>query len=129
LGGDDEDLGGYKSGDAFPLSIVDTAGPSPTLRFGRDDKVKGNPPPCKSSMWDVKEERRPVGCGGTPLKPKPGLTLVSCTLHQATAACAAFSKESRMKFINANRLHRKSGAWGPQTFVARFRLRGKFAGA
>ena len=28
-------------------------------------------------------------------------------------ACAAFSKESRMRFTNANKLHRKSGGtWG-----------------
>jgi hypothetical protein len=32
-------------------------------------------------------------------------------LHEApnTIACAAFSKESRMKFANANKLDRKSG--------------------
>jgi hypothetical protein len=32
-------------------------------------------------------------------------------LHEAPNrfACAAFSKESRMKFANANKLHRKSG--------------------
>jgi hypothetical protein len=32
-------------------------------------------------------------------------------LHVAppTAACAAFIKESRMKFANASKLHRKSG--------------------
>jgi hypothetical protein len=34
---------------------------------------------------------------------------ISCTRHQATTACAAFIEESRMKFINANKLHRKSG--------------------
>src|SRR6202453_4549717 len=39
-------------------------------------------------------------------------TRISCTRHQATAACAAFIKESRMKFINASKLHRKSGVWG-----------------
>src|ERR1700685_1854139 len=38
-------------------------------------------------------------------------TRISCTRHQATATCAAFIKESRMKFINANKLHRKSGVW------------------
>jgi hypothetical protein len=36
-------------------------------------------------------------------------TRISCTWHQATATCAAFIEESRMKFINANELHRKSG--------------------
>src|ERR1700685_1217845 len=38
--------------------------------------------------------------------------LISCTRHQATAASAAFVEESRMEFINANRLHRKSGEHG-----------------
>jgi hypothetical protein len=36
-------------------------------------------------------------------------------LHGAppTPACAAFIKESRMKFANARKLHRKSGVrWG-----------------
>src|SRR6204780_5210828 len=36
-------------------------------------------------------------------------TRISCTQHQPTATCAAFIEESRMKFINANKLHRKSG--------------------
>jgi hypothetical protein len=39
-------------------------------------------------------------------KPHPW---ISCTRHQATTACAAFIEESRMKFINANKLYRKSG--------------------
>jgi hypothetical protein len=34
---------------------------------------------------------------------------ISCTRQQATTACAAFIEESRMKFINANNLRRKSG--------------------
>jgi hypothetical protein len=33
------------------------------------------------------------------------------------ATCAAFIKESRMKFINANTLYRKSGVWGTRPFV------------
>ena len=33
-------------------------------------------------------------------------------------ARAAFMKESRMKFINANKLHRKYGGMGDPTFVA-----------
>ena len=38
---------------------------------------------------------------------------ISCTWLHPTAACAAFSKESRMKFTSANELHRKSGGtWG-----------------
>src|SRR6202142_393053 len=36
-------------------------------------------------------------------------TRISCTRYQATATCAAFVEESRMKFVNANKLRRKSG--------------------
>ena len=39
-------------------------------------------------------------------------TRISCTQRQATSTCAAFIEESRMKFINANKLHGKSGVWG-----------------
>ena len=38
-----------------------------------------------------------------------GATGISCTLHSATFACAAFCKESRMKFASATKLDRKSG--------------------
>jgi hypothetical protein len=34
---------------------------------------------------------------------------------QATATCAAFIEESRIKLINANKSHRKSGGVGPRT--------------
>ncbi len=37
---------------------------------------------------------------------------ISCTLPQPSSASAAFIKESRMKFVNANELHRKSGQVG-----------------
>ncbi len=47
-----------------------------------------------------------------PLKPKDGLTRISCTRHQARATYAAFLEESRMKSINGNTLHRKSGGMG-----------------
>jgi hypothetical protein len=40
-----------------------------------------------------------------------GLARISCTRHEAATTCAAFIEESRTKFINANKLHRKSGAW------------------
>jgi hypothetical protein len=33
-----------------------------------------------------------------------------------TPTCAAFIEESRMKFINANKLHRKSGGVGHPSF-------------
>jgi F-type H+-transporting ATPase subunit b len=37
---------------------------------------------------------------------------ISCTLPQLSSASAAFIKESRMKLVNANELHRKSGQVG-----------------
>src|ERR1700690_1094452 len=43
---------------------------------------------------------------------------ISCTRHRATDTGAAFIEESRMKFINANKLHRKSGGVGHQSSVA-----------
>jgi hypothetical protein len=39
-------------------------------------------------------------------------TRISCTRHQATAACAAFIEESRMEFTDSDKLHRKSGGMG-----------------
>src|ERR1700678_510695 len=44
-------------------------------------------------------------------------TRISCTRHQATSTRAAFIEESRMKFINANKLHRKSGGMGHPSFA------------
>jgi hypothetical protein len=59
--------------------------------------------------------RRGIVAGwAIPLKPNSGLTRISWTWQLETAACAAFFEESRMKFISANKLHRKSGAWGTQ---------------
>jgi hypothetical protein len=37
---------------------------------------------------------------------------ISCTLLQPSSACAAFIKESRMKFGDLTKPHRKSGVWG-----------------
>jgi pyruvate formate-lyase activating enzyme-like uncharacterized protein len=42
---------------------------------------------------------------------------ISCTRRQETVTCAAFIEESRMKFINANKLHRKSGGVGHPSFL------------
>jgi hypothetical protein len=41
---------------------------------------------------------------------------ISCTLLRPSSTCAAFIKESRMKFINATELPRKSGI-REQSFV------------
>jgi hypothetical protein len=40
------------------------------------------------------------------------MSRISCTLLHPTPACAAFIKESRMRFINANKVRRKSGDVG-----------------
>src|ERR1700733_15334580 len=49
---------------------------------------------------------------GIPLKPKPGLTPISCNDVLERSACAPFIKERRMESISATSLHRKSGQWG-----------------
>src|ERR1700733_12628281 len=49
-----------------------------------------------------------------PLKPKNGLTPISCQAVLERSACAPFIKERRMGYINATSLHRKSGPWGTQ---------------
>jgi hypothetical protein len=40
---------------------------------------------------------------------RPDRTRISCLAALDTTTCAAFFKESRMKFVNATDLHRKSG--------------------
>jgi hypothetical protein len=47
-----------------------------------------------------------------PLKPKSGLTPISCHAALERSACAPFIKERRMERINATSLRRKSGQWG-----------------
>jgi hypothetical protein len=59
-----------------------------------------------------------VNIGGIPhLAKNERDARISCTGRQATATCAAFVEESRIKFINANKLHRKSGGVGHPSFV------------
>jgi hypothetical protein len=41
---------------------------------------------------------------------------ISCTLLRPSSTCAAFIKESRMKYVNATEVHRKSGV-REQSFV------------
>ena len=43
-----------------------------------------------------------------PIQFCPWITRISCTRLQPSSAYAAFIKESRMKYINATELHRKS---------------------
>src|SRR5580658_8475848 len=54
---------------------------------------------------------------GIPLKPKEGLTPISCHAALKRPACAPFIKERRIECINPTNLHRKSGQWGTQHFV------------
>jgi hypothetical protein len=48
---------------------------------------------------------------------------ISCMRHQPTATCAAFIEESRMKFIDTNKPHRKSGDVGHPRFMGRTELK------
>jgi hypothetical protein len=43
---------------------------------------------------------------------KTSQTRISCTRLKLTVACAAFCKESRMKFVDSTKSHRKSGDMG-----------------
>jgi hypothetical protein len=45
----------------------------------------------------------------SPLSSRPKRTRISCHAALDMAACAPFRKEGRMKCINANKSHRKSG--------------------
>src|ERR1700733_15244269 len=49
-----------------------------------------------------------------PLKPKPGLTPISCHAVLERSTCAPFIKERRMECINATSHRRKSGQGGTQ---------------
>jgi hypothetical protein len=48
-------------------------------------------------------------CTQTKLSSRPERTRISCHAALETTACAAFSKESRMKFANETDINRKSG--------------------
>jgi hypothetical protein len=50
------------------------------------------------------------------IQSRPWIARISCTQLQPSSTCAAFIKESRMKYINATELHRKSGI-REQSFV------------
>jgi hypothetical protein len=65
----------------------------------------------------VSGEELQIECCGIPLKPKYGLTPISCHAALERSACAPFIKERRMECINATSLHRRSGPWGTQPWV------------
>ena len=50
------------------------------------------------------------------IQSRPWIARISCTRLQPSSTCAAFIKESRMKYINATELRRKSGI-REQSFV------------
>jgi len=50
------------------------------------------------------------------IQPCLWIARISCTRLQPSSTCAAFIKESRMKYINATELRRKSGV-REQSFV------------
>jgi hypothetical protein len=43
---------------------------------------------------------------------------ISYCVAPTMAACAAFDKERRMKFVDPTKPYRKSGGWGTRRFVA-----------
>ncbi len=49
---------------------------------------------------------------GIPHLPKPGRYPYFLYAVPKSATCAAFIKESRIEFLEANELHRKYGVWG-----------------
>ena len=59
---------------------------------------------CPSDLTAPNKSHRPTLCH--PDRSVPGFP---ATRHSQAATCAAFSKESRMKFANAANLNRKSG--------------------
>jgi len=65
----------------------------------------------------VSGEELQIECCGIPLKPKYGLTPISCHAALERSACAPFIKERRMECLNATTLHRKSGPWGTQPLL------------
>jgi hypothetical protein len=50
-----------------------------------------------------------MGAPPFPLSSRPKRTRISCHAALDKTACAAFIKESRMKFVSATNLNRKSG--------------------
>jgi hypothetical protein len=93
----------------------ETAGPSTALRSGRDDNsVAGKWPQKRSDEWLLMV---PQNCH--PDRSEPGFPV---TRPSSTPTCAAFSKESRMKFAKATNIHRESGVaqWRDLRFLFPF---------
>jgi hypothetical protein len=78
-------------------------------------KNEKNPSPASRTMRSDLRFRGPLletrnTTTQTKLSSRPERTRISCRAALETTACAAFSKESRMKFANAININRKSGA-------------------
>ena len=80
-------------------------------------------PPSKGQS---SPSQKPEGIGRVPLAPaymgrKRWATRISCHREPPTSACAAFIKESRTDFADANKVYRKSG--GSPTIAFAFCIR------
>jgi hypothetical protein len=89
---------------------IETAGPSTSLRSGRDDKFS-----WKATI--LRDSSAPA----TNLSSRPERTLISCHAALDKATCAPFRKERRMKFAEATNLHRKLGVakWRDLRFLSK----------
>jgi hypothetical protein len=112
--------------------VVDESSVVGNPEFARDDKGEGSAhlSSCYKGLRELHAEREAndpsihiTNCRGrnksTLCHPDPDLLYVAPPM----TACAAFGKESRMRFANANELHRKSG--GAQPRDLQFSLMGK----
>jgi hypothetical protein len=81
------------------MAAAETAGPSTALRSGRDDN-------SVAAGIDATEQ---CPTPATELSSRPERTRISYFALLAATTCAALPRESRMIFINATTLHRKSG--------------------
>src|ERR1700677_1905382 len=78
-------------------------------RFSRD---VGFHKPRPLSVKGVARGGGAVDSRGIPHLPKSGRYPYFLYAVPKVATCAAFIKESRMEFLQANQLHRKYGVWG-----------------
>jgi hypothetical protein len=81
------------------MAAAETAGPSTTLRSGRDDNFVAGVRHCSVASIPATTE----------LSSRPERTRISYFALLAATTCAALRRESRMIFLNATTLHRKSG--------------------
>jgi hypothetical protein len=95
----------FALGPAFRVRVRtgrETAGPSTTLRSGRDDNSVGRLTAIRLTAFEAFSMQQ--NCH--PDRSVPGFP---ASRHSSAATCAALSEESRMQFANATNLNRKSG--------------------